>query len=268
MTALPKDAKNIRVKNQLLRAVEQVITAHAMFKPNDKVLVGVSGGPDSVALLHVLLELTPKYDLKLGIAHLNHGLRGQEADADAEFVSSLAQNFDLPCYIKKRNIRQYHSHNKLSPEEAAGQIRYSFYFEVAEKYGFDKIALGHQANDNAEHVLMYLLRGSGPLGLSGIPPIRGGKIVRPMLRLTRSQIENYLAATGLESITDRSNTDLQFTRNRLRYQLLPILISAYNPRLIETLNRLAEIMRTEEQWINDTIRPIFDGLIVKKHRKS
>lgn len=264
MPAIPKDANNFRAKNQVLRTVKQVITTYAMFKPNDKVLVGVSGGPDSVALLHVLLELTPKYGLKLGIAHLNHGLRGQEADADAEFVSSLARKFDLPCYIKKRNIRQYQTQSKLSLEEAARQIRYTFYFEVAKKYGFDKIALGHQANDNAEHVLMYLLRGSGPLGLSGIPPIRGGKIVRPMLRLTRSQIENYLAATGLESVTDRSNTDLQFTRNRLRHQLLPILISSYNPRLIETLNRLAEIMRTEEQWINDTITPIFDGLIVRE----
>jgi len=264
MPTIPKDAHNFRTKNQVLRTVEQVISTYAMFKPNDKVLVGVSGGPDSVALLHVLLELAPEYDLKLGIAHLNHGLRGQEADADAEFVSSLARKFDLPCYSKKQNTRQFHAQSKLSLEEAARQIRYNFYFEVAEKYGFDKIALGHQANDNAEHVLMYLFRGSGPLGLSGIPPTRGAKIVRPMLRLTRNQIENYLAATGLNSVTDRSNTDLQFTRNRLRHQLLPNLISSYNPRLIETLNRLAEIMRTEEQWINDTITPIFKGLIVRK----
>ena len=268
MPAIPKNAHNFRAKHQVLQTVEQAITTYAMFKPNDKVLVGVSGGPDSVALLHVLLELTPRYGLKLGIAHLNHGLRGREADADAEFVSSLARKFDLPCYLEKRNIRQYHTQRKLSLEEAARQIRYTFYFEVIDKYGFDKIALGHQANDNAEHVLMYLFRGSGPLGLSGIPPVRGAKIVRPMLRVTRRQIENYLAAAGLESVIDRTNTDLQFTRNRLRQQLLPILISSYNPRLIETLNRLTEIIRSEEQWINDTIRPIFDGMIVRKTEEN
>jgi tRNA(Ile)-lysidine synthase len=264
MPAAPKNAKHFRIKNQVLRTVEQVITAHAMFKSNEKVLVGVSGGSDSVALLHVLLELTPRYAFTLGIAHLNHGLRGREANADAEFVSSLARKYALPFYTEKRNTRQYQTRYKLSLEEAARQIRYAFFIEVAKKYGFDKIALGHQANDNAENVLMYLLRGSGTRGLSGIPPIREGKIVRPLLGITKSQIENYLAAAGLASVTDRSNAELQFTRNRLRHQLLPVLISSYNPRLIETLNRLAEIMRAEERWIRDTVTPVFDDLIVEK----
>lgn len=264
MTLLPKDSKNYRIKNHVLRTVERTITTHAMFQQNDHVLVGVSGGSDSVALLHVLFELAPRYDLQLGIAHLNHGLRGKEADADAEFVSSLAKKFDLPCYIQKRNIRQFQAAGKLSLEEAARRVRYTFYHQVAEKNGFNKIALGHQANDNAEHMLMYLFRGSGPLGLSGIPPIRDGKIVRPLIRLTTSEIKNYLAVTGADYVTDRTNTDPQFIRNRIRHQLLPILTASYNPKLIVSLNRLADIMRTEEQWMNDAIRPIFDAVVVSK----
>jgi len=268
MPVFPRDTVNYHTQNQVLRQVEQVITTYAMFQPHDKVLVGVSGGPDSVALLHVLFQLTPHYDLKLGIAHLNHGLRGKEADADAAFVATLARHFDLPVYIQKRDIHQCRIDEKLSLEEAARQIRYAFYYEVAEKNGFNKIALGHQADDNAEHMLMYLFRGSGPLGLSGIPPIRSGRIVRPLIRLTRSEIENYLDAVGLDYVTDRSNIDPKFIRNKIRHHLLPLLISSYNPKLIEILNRLADIMRSEEQWINDTTQRMFKDAMVSREPEA
>ncbi len=268
MPVFPKDPVNYQIQNQVLQKVERVIAAYEMFGPHDKVLVGVSGGPDSVALLHVLLQLTPHYDLKLGIAHLNHGLRGKEADADAAFVATLAQRFELPVYIQKRDIHQYRIDEKLSLEEAARQIRYAFYHEVAEKNEFNKIALGHQANDNAEHVLMYLFRGSGTLGLSGIPPVRSGRIVRPLIRVTRSEIENYLAAAGLDYVIDRSNIDPKFIRNKIRHQLLPLLTSSYNPKLIETLNRLADIMRSEEQWIKDTIQRMFKDALVSSEPEA
>jgi tRNA(Ile)-lysidine synthase len=262
MNASPKDSKWYRIKSRVLRTVEQTIRAHAMLQLNDSVLLGISGGPDSVALLHVLAELAPQYELKLGVAHLNHSLRGLEADADADFVSTLALRFDLPCYLQKRDIRTHAVQNKLSIEDAARQVRYMFFDEIAKKHGFNKIAVGHQANDNAEQVLMYLLRGSGPQGLSGIPPIRDEKIIRPLSRLTRKEIENYLAANRLDYVTDRSNTDTKFIRNRIRHQLLPQLMSSYNPRLIETLNRLAEITRCDEQWIKDIIKLSFDDVCV------
>jgi tRNA(Ile)-lysidine synthase len=257
MNVSAKDSKSYRIKSRVLRTVEQTIHAHAMLQPNDSVLVGVSGGADSVVLLHVLLELALKYELKLGVAHLNHSLRGREADADADFVSALALKFDLPCHLQKRDIRKYAAQSKLSIEEAGRQVRYMFFDDVAKEHGFNKIALGHQANDNAEQVLMCLLRGSGPLGLSGIPPIRDEKIIRPLSRLTRSEIKNYLAANRLDYVTDRSNTDTKFLRNRIRHQLLPQLMSSYNPKLIQTLNRLAEIMRCDEQWMKDTIKLSF-----------
>ncbi|MBW2681133.1 MAG: tRNA lysidine(34) synthetase TilS, partial [Deltaproteobacteria bacterium] len=174
--------------NKLLRIVEQTVTTYGMLKPRDSVLVGVSGGPDSVALFHLLLTFAPRFSLRLGVAHLNHCLRQNDSDKDAEFVASLAGRFDIPFYMHKANVRNYQLKNKLSLEEAARRVRYTFLNKEAEKNRFNKIALGHHFDDNAELVLMNLFRGSGPLGISGIPPVRDGKIIRPLIQSNRSEI--------------------------------------------------------------------------------
>ena len=268
MSFSPKNDKNYSIKNKVLRLVDQTITTYSMFQPCDSVLVGVSGGPDSVALIHILLELAPKFSLKLGIAHLNHGLRLRESDSDAEFVSSLANRYNLPFYTRKVDISEYRLKHKLSLEEAARQIRYGFYKKEAERNGFNKIAVGHQANENAELVLMYLLRGSGAPGISGIPPIREGQIVRPLIKVTKTEIIDYLAINGLKYVMDQLNTDLKFLRNRIRHQLLPTLKTEYNPRIIETLNRFAEIIRLEDEWMNNAIEPVFDDVLISKDSES
>lgn len=245
-------------KNKLLYTVEQTITTYGMLKPRDSVIVGVSGGPDSVALFHALLTLASRFSIRLGVAHLNHCLRQNDSDKDAEFVSSLSTKFNIPCYLHKVNVRKYQLENKLSLEEAARNVRYTFLNKVAEKNRFNKIALGHNFDDNAELVLMNLFRGSGPLGLSGISPVRDGKTIRPLLQINRSEIIAFLDKNGLKYISDKSNRDTRFLRNRIRHDLIPLLKTYYNPKISQSLNRLASITRSEEEWIEDVINPIFE----------
>ena len=254
--------------SKLLRIVEQTITDYEMFEPKDSVLVGVSGGPDSVALLQALITLTPKFDLRLGVAHLNHSLRLQESDNDARFVASLADKFDLPFYIQKVDVRKFQIDNKLSPEEAARRLRYNFYWETASKNGFNKIALGHHCDDNAELILMNLFRGSGPLGIAGIPPKRDEQIVRPLIRLKRSDIIEFLESKELKYVSDRSNLDPKYLRNRIRHHLIPLLQTSYNPKIIETLNRLASIISLEEKWLDDIIQPVFNTAVLTEQENN
>ena len=232
-----------------------------MFNQGDRVLVCVSGGADSVALTHVLLALAPEYCLQLGIAHLNHGLRQEDAERDASFVTSLARQLALPFYTAKEDVIAYRRKYHLSLEEAARKIRYIFFSAVAEKYGFNKIAQGHHSDDNAELVLMFLLRGSGPLGLSGIPPVREGQIVRPLINLTRSELIDFISKKKLQYVCDTSNDDLTFLRNKIRHHLIPELKKSYNPNVIETLNRLVSIIRAEDRWLDDIIEPVFENCL-------
>jgi len=244
-------------KTNLLRSVEQTITTYGMLKPNDAVVVGVSGGPDSVALLHILYTLAPRFSLRIGVAHLNHCLRQTASDKDAEFVLSVAKKLDLPCFIEKVDVLKYQIDNRLSLEEAARRVRYTFYNQVSKTNRFNKIALGHHGDDNAEQVLMNLFRGSGPLGLAGIPPVRNGIIIRPLIQAKRSEILGFLNKNKIPYIADTSNTDTRYLRNRIRLQLIPLLKAAYNPKIIETLNRLAEIIRAEEERIATEIDLLF-----------
>ncbi|MGD8520644.1 MAG: tRNA lysidine(34) synthetase TilS [Desulfobacterales bacterium] len=257
MLSQPKNHRKKPVEKKVVRKVKQAIAEHSMFQAGDRVLVAVSGGADSVALLHLLETLTPLFSFRLGIAHLNHCLRKKESERDAEFVSRLAKKLNLPAYIEKNDVHQYKRQHKLSLEEAARKVRYSFLNKVAKENGFNKIALGHHYDDNAELVLMFLLRGSGPLGLSGIPAARDDKIVRPLINVRRSEIMDYLTEKKLEYVSDTSNTDLDHQRNKLRYDLIPKLSTSYNPRISETLNRLAAVMRSEDEWLEKLIEPIF-----------
>ncbi len=246
-----------------LNSIEKTVSDYNMLQLGDAVMVTVSGGPDSVALLHVMLELSCIFSLRLGIAHLNHSLRGKESDKDAIFVESMARRLDLPFYISKKDVRKYQADNRLSLEDAARRVRYSFFYKTAENYGFTKIALGHHADDNAELVLMNILRGAGHKGISGIPPVReslasGKIIIRPLIRLTREEILFFLKEENLEYVIDQSNYDTSMIRNRIRCNLIPELKDSYNPRIIEALNRLSTIVRTEEIWIDNLIDSILE----------
>ena len=252
-------------KTEILRKkIRQTIAEHQMFQAGDRVLVGVSGGPDSVALLQLLVEMAPGYDLVLAVGHLNHSLRGAAADRDADFVTALARQTGLPVYVDKRDVDRFRRRHRLSLETAARQVRYTFFYEMVERHGFTKIALGHQMDDNAEQVLMNLLRGSGPAGLSGIPPVRDGLIVRPLIQVTRQQIMDYLIREEHGYVIDASNMDSRYLRNRVRSELMPLLAADYNPRIVYNLNRTARLCRSENRWVEQTLDPVFDTCVVEQ----
>jgi tRNA(Ile)-lysidine synthase len=257
-------SKKVDIETKILRTVRAAIERHGMFAEGDRVLVAVSGGADSVALVHLLHALAGEYAIKLAVAHLNHSLRGSESDRDAEFVAALTRGFDLPFFLEKKDVPALQRHWRLSPEEAARRARYEFFDAVAATHRFNRVALGHHADDNAELVLMNLLRGSGPLGLSGISPVRGNKFVRPLIGLKRSELLNYLLDGNIAFVTDSSNADTVYRRNRIRHHLIPELEKSYNPAIVDSLNRLGEIMQAEDQWIANAIEPAFADCVSDK----
>jgi tRNA(Ile)-lysidine synthase len=240
---------------RLIKIIKATIKKHSMLDPGDKVLAGVSGGADSIALLHILLKLASEFDLSLGIAHFNHGLRPAESERDAEFVKSVAENLNLPFYNQKVDVKNFSIHHKLSIEEAGRVLRYKFLNETAQKHGFDKIALGHQKEDMAETILINILRGSGSRGISGIPPKRD-MIIRPLININRTGVEFFLQSENIAHITDSSNIDPQFLRNRIRHCLIPLMASEYNAEIVENLNRTAEILRDEQTWLDSMVEPL------------
>jgi len=232
-----------------------------MIQKGDAVLIGVSGGPDSMALLHALLYLAEAMDLRLGVAHLNHCLRQASSDAEEQFVASAAKNLKIPVFIEKKDILAESKKTGLGLEEAGREARYHFFNEVCEKQRFDKIAVGHHGEDNAEQVLLNLIRGSGPAGIGGIPPVRKN-IIRPLIRTPRTEILSYLNDNKIEYVIDPSNADDRFLRNKIRHQLMPLLQQTYNPKISETLNRMSAIVQSEEAWIDAVITPLFETVIV------
>ncbi|MFH0921301.1 MAG: tRNA lysidine(34) synthetase TilS [Fibrobacterota bacterium] len=204
---------------------------------NSAVLLAVSGGADSTALLLFFVKkLMRPFNLRLGVAHFNHGLRGKESDRDAAFVESLARKHTLPFYCEKRVVKPLKGE---SPEEACRRLRYAFLESVADAHGYDRIATAHHADDQAETLLMRLLTGTGLSGLSGIRA-KNGRIIRPLLSVTRQEILEYLSKNKQPFRTDKSNADIHFLRNRIRHRLLPLLTREFGPHVVGTLSRLAD----------------------------
>ena len=238
---MAKEAESL--ESRVLRFVR----ARKLISRGEKVVVGVSGGPDSVCLLHILYNLRDELGVSWHVAHLNHQLRGAESDADAEYVAGLSRKLGLPATIERRDVKAYRSKHRLSLEEAAREVRYTFFAEVAASFGIDKVAVGHTQNDHIETILMHLVRGSGTRGLRGLQPVTPWRcddqsltIVRPLLEVSREETEGYCRREGLAPRVDASNLLLSQLRNRIRHELLPLL-EKYNPRVGEALVRTAGI---------------------------
>jgi len=232
----------------VLGSVRDWISRHRLFDAGQRVLVGLSGGPDSVVLLHVLLTLQEELGLGVEAAHLHHGLRGEAADRDEAFVQDLCRRWEVPLHTRRLPAGYLSAINSLSLEEAARRERLAFLRQVASRRRTERIALGHQKDDQAETVLMAVLRGAGPRGLAGIPP-RRGPFVRPLLGVTRQQIEEYCRVEGLRFHRDESNLDVAFLRNRIRHELIPHLEREFNPQLRDRLAEMAEVMRAEQKHL-------------------
>jgi tRNA(Ile)-lysidine synthase len=238
---------------QLLKKVKQAIDRYRMLHVDDGVVVAVSGGPDSVALLGVLNHLSADYNLRLVVAHLNHGLRPGPADEEEALVHRLSARLGLVCESRMVDIATLSRMRKTSVETTAREERYRFLEAIRHQYNARKIALGHHAGDQAETVLINLLRGSGQEGLRGMQAVRDERFIRPLLGVTRSDISEYLAWQDLPYLIDLSNVDERCLRNRIRHRLIPELKARYNPRLEENLCRTAEILRLEEDYLQRTV---------------
>lgn len=235
----------MRPSDKLITKVGDTIERYRMATPGDKIVVAVSGGPDSVCLLDVLYRLRDALGIGLAVAHLEHGFREGEDEAETAFVEALAKGYGIP--YEHGRARGLHR-DIPSLEERARVERYRFLEKTRAKFAAQKIALGHQMDDQAETVLLHCLRGSGPSGLSGIPPCRGGIFIRPLIRVRRGEIDLYLKDRSLFHMRDPSNLDLRRTRNWVRHDLIP-RIKAHNPRLVETLCRSAEILAEDDDYL-------------------
>ncbi|HBS59714.1 MAG TPA: tRNA lysidine(34) synthetase TilS [Firmicutes bacterium] len=237
---------------RMLARVRETIRKFDMLKRCDKIVVAVSGGPDSMALLHIMRNMQKEYKLQLYAAHVNHMLRGVEADEDAAFVANLCKAWEIPCFVTRINVPSIMAERKLSAEEAAREVRYHFLQHVAAITGSNKIAVGHNADDQAETILMRFLRGSGPGGLTGIPAVRSG-IIRPLIEIFRVDIAQYCQEWGIETREDSSNKRLIYLRNRIRHNLIPHLESDYNNQLRKNLVTLGEILQGEESYWSEIV---------------
>ncbi len=235
----------------LLPQVQKTIARWQLLAAGDSLLIAVSGGPDSVALLHLLWRLRHQFKLQLVVAHLNHGLRGDLADEDQTYVRQLAGQLGLPFFTETRDVAAIARESKLSVEEAGRFARYGFFARIGQQLGISKVAVGHNADDQAETILMRLLRGAGRRGLSGIAPLArhdGLKIVRPLFECTREQIEAYCLWAGLSPRLDATNNELLYFRSRVRHRYLPLL-EAENPALRRQLVQNAQILRSEDEYL-------------------
>lgn len=226
-----------------------------MLTQGEKVVLGVSGGADSIAMLYVLNELID-YGLELIVAHLNHGIRGEEAKRDADFVKDCSKSLGLTYVYGEVDTLKYKEEHNLSTEDAARTLRYKFFDQVLNKHYATKIATAHTLDDQAETVLMRLIRGSGSKGLSGIPPV-SKNIVRPLIETSREEIESYLRSKGAKWVEDSTNKSDEHLRNKMRHDLMPSLVQ-YNPQIKETLSRTADILRSEDEYISKEANKHFE----------
>jgi tRNA(Ile)-lysidine synthase len=256
--------------NKLQKNIEAYCLEHHLIDRGDTLVIGVSGGPDSVCLLAVFKAMAPAYKLRLHVAHLNHGLRGQDADDDAAYVADLARQWQLPCTIQKEDVRAFAQQHKLNLEDAARHRRYHFLAQVARNTGATKIAVAHNANDQAETVLMHFLRGSGVSGLRGMRPstpltdLEGVdtdvtrptdiplSLIRPLLETPRALIEDYCRTHQLAPRLDASNRDPTLLRNKVRHQLLPLL-ETYNPNIYRALGKTAALMSADYEILQNEL---------------
>ncbi len=233
----------------LHKQVVRAIRSRRLLQPGQKVLVAVSGGPDSVALLSILHQLAPTWNLLLTVVHCNYGLRGAESDGDASFVAALCRRLELPCHIRRLTVDRSGTGESSSLQARAREARYRLFREVVVELGADRVALGHTADDQAETVLLRMLRGTGLRGLAGMPHIRESLFVRPLLSRSRQEILAYLQAVGLSYRTDSSNAKSIYLRNRVRHELLPVMQSLA-PAAARILARQADLLRDDDRLLD------------------
>jgi tRNA(Ile)-lysidine synthase len=233
----------------MLEKITAIVNKYNMINMADTVIVGVSGGADSIALLHILRRMAVEFSFNLAAAHLNHMLRGDDAEKDEEHVKIICRDWGVPCYTKKTDVRTLADKLRISEEEAGRKARYEFFRELMKDIKADKLALAHHKDDRVETILHNIIRGTGTQGLKGINYVRDGFVIRPLLDISKEEILHYCGEQKIVYREDLSNSDFSYTRNRLRHGLIPFLQDKFNPNIVETILRMSDVIGEEDEFL-------------------
>lgn len=247
-------SQDVRKSSRVYAAWRMAMRRSQLFRPGERVGIAVSGGPDSVLLLDFARAYAEEAGLTLAVVHFNHHLRGADSNADEEFVRQRARELGIGFYCSGADVTAAARAKKGNLEAVARDVRYRFFFSLVRQGQVDKVATAHTANDQAETVLLRLIRGAGTRGLGGIHPVLEGGVVRPFLAVTRSQVEAEIALRGLAYRIDASNRETHFARNRLRQRVLPLLEREFNPRVVESLAGFADRARDDDAFLEEQAR--------------
>ena len=247
--------------------VLQTIVKNKLIQNGDKIVIGVSGGPDSIALLDVLIKLQNKIKFDITVAHINHMIRAEAID-DQKYVEQYCKNKKIKCFVKQAKVEEVAKNQKIGTEEAGRNLRYEFFNEILEKTNSNKIATAHSKNDNAETVLMNILRGSGTSGLKGIQAARDDKYIRPLIECERKEIEEYCNENNLEPRIDKTNMENIYTRNKIRNLLIPYIQKEFNPEFIEAIDKLSKISKEENKYFENITQKAYSEILIEETKKT
>lgn len=251
----------------MIKKFKEFIEKNELIKKGDGVVVGLSGGPDSVCLLHLLHSIKEEYDLKIVGAHINHMIRGEEANKDEEYAKELCKSLGLDFHSIRVDIEGLAKKEGVSTETAGRDVRYGFFQKIRKEYGYNKIATAHNANDQAETILMRIMRGTGIEGLLGIPVKRDGVFIRPILGIERNDIEEYCEKNKLNPRIDKTNLETIYSRNRIRLDILPYMKEHFNEDIVNTINRMSEILSFDNDFINKEVEKEYKEKCIEKEER-
>ena len=251
------------MEEKIIEKVLNTINKYNLIHKKDKIVIGVSGGPDSICLLHILNGLKESLDFEIVVAHVNHMIR-EEAEEETEYVEKMCKTMNIECYTKRINVIGKANNEKIGTEEAGRNARYEFFNEVLNLTNANKIATAHNANDNVETVLMNIFRGTGVSGLKGIEAIREERIIRPLIECERIDIEKYCEDNNLNPKIDKTNFENIYTRNKIRNILIPQLKNEFNPNIINAINKLSDIATQEDDFIEKYVNKMIDEKLYVK----
>ena len=243
--------------------VKVTIQKNKLIQPNDKLVLAVSGGPDSLAMLDILNDLKTEMKIDFVVAHVNHMIR-EEAEADEKFVEQFCKKINVPFFAKRIDITKIANTKKIGLEEAGREERYKFFDQVMEQTNANKVAIAHNKNDKIETIIMNVLRGSGISGLKGIEPIKKQKYIRPLIECERKEIEEYCQQKNLMTRIDKTNFDNHYTRNKIRNVVIPYIKSEFNPNIISTIDRLSDLVKEEDEYIEHQVENIYNEILIKE----
>lgn len=247
------------IEEQILNTIKK----YNLIEKKDKIICGISGGPDSICMLDILRKIKEKLDFEIIVCHVNHMIR-EEATDDEKYVENYCKENGIKYYVKRIDVKKYANNKKQGTEEAGRNIRYEFFEEVLNKEKANKIAIAHNKNDKIETIIMNALRGSGVSGLRGIEPKRNNKYIRPLIETKRQDIEKYCEENNLEPRIDKTNFINDCTRNKIRNIVLPYIMQEFNSNIIETIDRLSEVIAEEDDYLNNETISIYNKIKIKE----